>query len=88
MVVQTYQQISDIIEEDLKALRVKMGFDTLGELNAQEYFYHLKLKNPEKYERLSFDGNGHKPFSKDLEQIFSDFRISGILKVKQDILPE
>ena len=89
---QTYQEVAKIVAEDLKKLRTSRGFDTLGEvnkkLNVQKYFYDLKSKYPEKYERLMFDTNGHEPFSKDLEEILSDFRVCGILKTKYDILPE
>ena len=92
MINQTYQEVSEIIQLDLRNLRVKMGFDTLGEankaINVQKHFYYLKSKCPEKYERLTFDTNGSEPFSKDLESILCDFRTCGILQTKYDILPE
>ncbi len=92
MIEQTYQEVTKVIIWDLKKLRTSMGFDTLGEvdkaLNVQKHFYNLKSKYPNKYERLTFDTNGHEPFSKDLEEILSDLRVCGILKTKYDILPE
>jgi hypothetical protein len=92
MIKQSYQEVSKVIQVDLKNLRVKMGFDTLGEvnekINVQKYFFTRKTKYPENYERLTFDTNGAEPFSKDLESILSDFRTCGILQTKYDILPE
>jgi hypothetical protein len=91
MINQTYQEVSKVIERDLMDLRIKMGFDTLGEvdkkISVQKYFFERKTRYPDKYERLTFDTNGPEPFSKDLSSIIQDFRVCGILKTKYDILP-
>lgn len=92
MAEQSYQELSKVIAKDLKKLRTSMGFDTLGEvdkkLNVQKYFFERKTRYSDEYERLTFDTNGHEPFSKDLSSIIQDFRTCGILKTKYDILPE
>lgn len=86
---QTYQEVFDIIEEDIKRLRRKYGIETLGEVkNIHKYFYKRKLRHPEKYERLRFDTNGSIPYSEDLEEILGDFRVCGILKFKYDVISE
>jgi hypothetical protein len=86
MTRQTYQEVSRIIKKDLQNLR-KKGYNTLGEIDSQKYFYDLKNENPEKYERLTFDTNGAEPFSEDLERILGDFRVCGYLKTIVDVLP-
>jgi hypothetical protein len=85
MLNQSYQEVSKMIKEDLINLRNE-GIETLGEIDVQGYFFDKKKKSPERYERLIFDINGQKPFSKDLSSILNDFRISGILGNKNDII--
>jgi hypothetical protein len=86
MIEQTYQEVSRIIKKDLQNLR-KQGYNTLGQIDVQDYFYKKKKENPKDYERLTFDTNGAEPFSKDLSSILQDFRICGYLKTLVDVLP-
>ncbi len=44
--------------------------------NIQEYFYNISKNEPERFSGLIFDENGHKPFSKMLESIIFDLKIS------------
>ena len=53
---QSYQNVT---LEILKELPVKG--------NIQNYFFKLKEKYPDRFQRLMFDTNGGKPFSEDLE---------------------
>lgn len=82
---QTYQELTKVIIEDLKKLKEE-GIEGLGEIDSDIYFFEKKKKNPERYERLNFDTNGHKPFSKDLSSILSDLRTCGVLITKYDII--
>jgi hypothetical protein len=66
---QTYQQVSEVIERDLRKLSNKK----LNEIDFQEYFYNLKQKNPKRYERLKFTNSG-KPYSEDLGDILADLK--------------
>jgi hypothetical protein len=71
---QTYQQVSKVILEELVANPV-----SFKKVDYHEYFYNLKIKNPEKYERLGFDTNGGTVYCKDLSSIFMDFMICGFM---------
>ena len=77
---QTYQEVSRIIQADLLIFK-ELGFDNLNNLPGgyQLFYYNLKGKSSERYERLTFDTNGHKPYSGDLAEIVMDFRTCGIV---------
>jgi hypothetical protein len=51
-----------------------------------KYFYNLKIKEPERCERLTFDTNGHTPFSEDLGSIFFDFIVCGFMDLDHNLL--
>jgi hypothetical protein len=72
MVKQSYQEVYKVIEEDV----IRLGNKKLNEISKDyhEYFYKLKQEKPDRYERLTFDTNGHKPYSSDLECILTDLR--------------
>ena len=72
MINQTYQEVSKVIEIDLR----KIGNKRLNEISKdfQEYFYNLKQENPNRYERLTFNVNDGKPHSSDLEDILGELR--------------
>ena len=76
---QSYQEVSKIMEQDIKRLK-KRGLDSLDNFDVQSYFFKRKQRYPEKYQRLDFNTNGHKPYSEDVDQIIRDFLIIGILK--------
>ena len=78
---QSYQDVSIIMEEDLQRLK-EVGVKALDDLDVQNYFFKRKQRHPEKYERLTFDTNGHKPYSKDVSEIIGGFLVSGILYTK------
>jgi len=61
MTEQSYQEVSRVILEELMVNPVDFR-----KKNPHIYFYNLKLENPEKYERLTFDTNGYEPYCKDL----------------------
>lgn len=65
--MQTYQEVT---KEVLFELPNVSG-------NLQVYFFKLKKEQPIRFERLKYDTNGHRPFSKDLESIITDLVISG-----------
>jgi len=85
MTNQTYQEVSKIIQEDLKRFK-KLGIESLGEIDIQDCFFKRKKRHPEKYERLTFNTNGPEPLSKDLIDILMDFRVCGILYDKYNII--
>ena len=64
---QSYQNVT---LEILKELPVKG--------NIQNYFFKLKEKYPDRFQRLMFDTNGGKPFSEDLEDILFDLKFGSI----------
>jgi hypothetical protein len=78
---QSIQDVSKIMEEDLKRLK-GVGIKALDDLDVQNYFFKRKQKHPEKYERLTFDTNSHKPYSKDVSEIINSFSTAGILYTK------
>jgi len=78
---QSYQEVSKTILEELVLNPIDFN-----KRNYQEYFYNLKLKEPERYERLMFDTNGHEPYSEDLSQIFSDFLSCGFVDLDKNIV--
>ena len=69
---QTYQELTRVIARDL----IKLGNKRLNEVSKdfQGYFYKVKQENPDRYERLTFNTNGPKPYSGDLESILGDLR--------------
>ncbi len=88
---QTYQEVSRIIMQDLIGL-YKLGVRNLNKININEckgdyhdYFFYRKDKLPEKYKRLMFDTNGHKPFSRDLGSIMDDFVVCGFIEPGKNI---
>lgn len=90
---QTYQQVEEIIIDDLRKLK-RLGVSNLNKINLKEYqggyqkyFFYRKNKHPEKYERLWFNTNGHEPFCGDLSSIIMDFKICGILDCENNIIP-
>jgi hypothetical protein len=78
---QTYQEVSKIILEELVLNPVDFK-----KKDYQEYFYNLKIKEPEKYERLTFDTNSHKPYSEDLTDIFVNFFLCGFIDLDKNII--
>lgn len=64
---QTYQEVSREVEKEYP--------NVVGD--PQDYFYELKKKEPERFERLFYDENGSKPFSKTLFTILFELRIAG-----------
>ena len=91
---QSYQQVFRILKEDLLELKSKGIHDLnnfrIGEssFDYQVYFFNRKKVYPEKYERIKFDTNSHKPFSKDLASIMFDFKLCGFLDYENNILLE
>jgi hypothetical protein len=63
---QTYQELLNIVKEELPFVKG----------NKQMHFFIQKKINPRKYERLYYDENGEKPYSKTLEDIFFDIKLS------------
>jgi hypothetical protein len=77
---QSYQDVSKIILEELVLEPVDFK-----KVDYQKYFYELKIKEPEKYERLTFDTNGVEPYSEDLSQIFFDYLLCGFVDLHKNI---
>jgi hypothetical protein len=67
---QTYQQVTAEVVNAMQGIDYK-------KMDFQKYFFNLKQKDPDRFERLVFDENGLKPFSEDLESILLDLKISG-----------
>ncbi len=78
---QSYQEVSKVILEELVLNPVDFK-----KVNPHIHFYDLKLKNPEDYEGLIFDTNGHEPYSKDLSSIFLDFKIACLMDFDNNIV--
>jgi hypothetical protein len=79
--IQSFQEVSKIMQEDIIRLK-KKGLEALDDIDFQGYFFKRKQRYPEKYERLTFDTNGHKPYSKDVSEIINTFSTAGILYTK------
>lgn len=77
---QTFQDLVEIVREDLLSIKSN---DTIVDL--QEQFYIWKSRYPKRYERMLFDENGHKPFSKELEEILFLMRVSSPYKTNKNI---
>jgi hypothetical protein len=75
--IETYQQLSVLIE----AIFENKGLEefTGNHEKLHTSFFNLKEKFPDYFGRLTFDVNGHYPYSKDLDSIFQDFQICGII---------
>ena len=72
---QSYQEVSKEINEELyNFVRCSPQPDP------QKYFWELKKIEPERFERLTFDTNGHEPYSETLSSILMDFIICGIIR--------
>jgi hypothetical protein len=82
---QEYNKFTKLILEELKDSR-----PNFKEGGPQEYFYNLKLKEPEKYEGLIFSKKTetHPPFSRDLSSIFHHLRDCGFLDLDNNVLFE
>jgi hypothetical protein len=92
--MQSYQQVFRVLKEDLIELKSK-GVSNLNKFKIgesfydyQRYIFSMKQVWPEKYERISFDFNGHEPFSKDLASIIFDFKLCGYLDYENNIILE
>lgn len=72
MINQTYQDLTRVIARDL----IKLGNNKLNQVSKdfQDYFYKAKQENPKRYAGMTFDTNGHKPYSSDLESILTSLR--------------
>lgn len=70
--MQTYQEVYKEVEKELKNIKG----------DKYDFFYNLKMQQPKRFERLTFDTNGHSPYSEDLSDIFFDFLLCGKLKQK------
>ena len=81
---QTYQELSKIVFEDIKIWNEKSP----KWKEVQEYFFKRKQENPERYERLLFDTNGHFPFSKDLSNILLDLKLAKKLDLENNVIRE
>jgi hypothetical protein len=81
MIKQTYQEVSKVILEELV-----VNPTNFKKLEHHKYFYDLKLKNPKKYERLTFDTNGAEPYCETLSSIFSDFRRCGFMNSDNSLI--
>jgi len=77
---QTYQKVARVILEEL--MRNPVDF---RKENPHIYFYNLKMKHPEKYERLTFDTNGYEPYCKDLSRIFMDYKVCAFMDSDNNI---
>ena len=67
---QTYQEVSREVEKEYP--------NVVGD--SHEYFYEMKKKEPERFERLFFEKNWSKPFSKTLFTILFELKIAGKIK--------
>ena len=65
---QSYQEVTLEVQKELPLIKK----------DVQLYFFKLKDKYPKRFERLMFDDNGHKPYSKDLNDILFDLKFSNI----------
>ena len=67
--MQTYQEVT---KEMIKEI------ENLGEKDPQKYFWNIKKEQPERFERLRFDTNGHEPYSETVGEIMFDLLLAGI----------
>ena len=67
---QTYKEVSREVEMEYP--------NVVGD--PQAYFYEMKKKEPERFERLFYEENWTKPFSKTLYTILFELKISGKIK--------
>lgn len=65
---QSYQELTKEIIKEIKQL---------GDCEPQEYFWILKQEDPQRFERMWFDTNGHVPYSETLSEILFDLVLSG-----------
>ncbi|MCJ7449699.1 MAG: hypothetical protein MUO72_18650 [Bacteroidales bacterium] len=79
--IATYQQLALLIEAILKQyfINKEMKGFTSNHEQLHRNFYRLKKDFPQYFERLTFDTNGHYPYSEDLDSILQDFQICGII---------
>ena len=66
---QTYQELTKEVCKELGGL---------GEHEPQRYFWLLKQENPDRFERMWFDTNGHEPYSDTLSDILFDLVVCGL----------
>lgn len=79
--IATYQQLSLLIEGILYKYfdsKAQKEFINNHE-NIHRCFFQLKNQFPNYFQRLTFDTNGHYPYSKDLDCILQDFQLCGII---------
>ncbi len=75
---QSYQEVSKIMEEDLKRFK-KLGLQALDDIDVQYCFSKRHQRHPERYERLHFNS---EDYSETVPRIISDFLSAGILQTK------
>ena len=66
---QTYQELTKEVIQELPLL---------SNYEPQEYFWLLKQNEPKRFERMTFDTNGHQPYSETLSEILMDLVICGL----------
>ena len=71
---QTYQEVYLQVQDEMPAF-VRIN----PQPNIQLYFWDLKQKHPDRFERLDFDTNGAEPFSKTLSSIVFDMMLCGTI---------
>ena len=67
--MQSYQQVF---------LEVQKELPNLGKKDPQEFFWNLRLEQPERFDRLHYDTNGFEPYSETVADIMFDMYMAGI----------
>lgn len=71
---QTYQEVYLQVQDEMPAfVRIE------PQPNPQLYFWELKQKHPERFERLQYDTNGSEPYSSTLSSIIFDMMLCGTI---------
>ena len=69
--MQSYQEVTKEIIKEISF------FKELKNVDIHKYFFDLKKKEPNRFERLLYDTNGHIPISNTLDDILQDLMLCG-----------
>lgn len=76
---QSYQEVAKEVKKEVLLVTGGKGKWFPKKFDVQNHFHKLKQKEPERFVRLHFNENSHKPFSEDLSSILFDLKMSGFL---------
>ena len=72
---QTIDELEKVILNEIKSKRLNLS--QMNQIEINQYFYKMKLQNPEKYKDLDFNTDGYNPISDRLNNALFSLGVDG-----------